>query len=511
MHNRKKIAIVLAAAMLITGTLNSDSIVQAGEIQSEEVQAVVEETEIPANEQKADGEIGDGSTGTTDTETPETTQPVDETPAFVSPVKINKKADIKLGSGSTNLTKVLYGSSGTIDISTAKKGEWKGLIKKLASRTITSDSMSISPNATGGYNYVATHSGYINITVTYQLEYDPTFLTKSFTIYVTPDMSSTYLEQSTYETTYDGSPYRHENPMAVYRIGGVPGGLTLDANNTFFSYTVSGSKKVNITSASVSGNCIYVYGNGNGTKTITATVNGKEFVLTYQLHGAQLNKTTALIGVKKSVQLKVKNLTYTDTPVWTSSKPSVAEVSETGLVTAKSKAGTTIIRCQVGGYTFAAAVNVAKTKKLKALNKIKDILKVSTYSQPKRMTQGYYDCSSLVWRAFKDNGCNFGIKSGWAPVAAYEGQYLVNKGKKICEWDGSVDAKCVQKMKMQPGDLFFGTGANNGRYRGIDHVETVTGYDIFSMDSEGNVKVIITWANRATGYGRASFFCRPLG
>ena len=127
------------------------------------------------------------------------------------------------------------------------------------------------------------------------------------------------------------------------------------------------------------------------------------------------------------------------------------------------------------------------------------------------MTQGYYDCSSLVWRAFKDNGCNFGIKSGWAPVAAYEGQYLVNKGKKICEWDGSVDAKCVQKMKMQPGDLFFGTGANNGRYRGIDHVETVTGYDIFSMDSEGNVKVIITWANRTTGYGRASFFCRPLG
>lgn len=38
-------------------------------------------------------------------------------------------------------------------------------------------------------------------------------------------------------------------------------------------------------------------------------------------------------------------------------------------------------------------------------------------SQPKRMQEKFYDCSSLVWKSYHKNGVNFGM-AYYAPVAA---------------------------------------------------------------------------------------------
>lgn len=84
------------------------------------------------------------------------------------------------------------------------------------------------------------------------------------------------------------------------------------------------------------------------------------------------------------------------------------------------------------------------------------------YNQDRRMNPGVYDCSSLVFRAYKSAGlllpCD---NANWAPVAANLCYSLENQGK-------SVDS-------LYPGDLLFYGPHNNGRWRGIYHVTMYVG------------------------------------
>lgn len=84
------------------------------------------------------------------------------------------------------------------------------------------------------------------------------------------------------------------------------------------------------------------------------------------------------------------------------------------------------------------------------------------YNQGRRMNPGVYDCSSLVFRAYKSAGlllpCD---NANWAPVAANLCYSLENQGK-------SVDS-------LYPGDLLFYGPHNNGRWRGIYHVTMYVG------------------------------------
>lgn len=83
------------------------------------------------------------------------------------------------------------------------------------------------------------------------------------------------------------------------------------------------------------------------------------------------------------------------------------------------------------------------------------------YSQELRHSGKYYDCSSLVYYAWKDAGVD--ISYGGATTAAYEALGLANSSKtEVYE-------------QLQPGDLIFYSFEKNGAYLNITHVGIYVG------------------------------------
>ena len=93
----------------------------------------------------------------------------------------------------------------------------------------------------------------------------------------------------------------------------------------------------------------------------------------------------------------------------------MASVSANGMVKAK-KTGNAVIKAKIGDNLIGCAVSVVTKNKKNTINTALQIAR-GTYSQPKRMLSGYYDCSSLVWRSYHKNGVTFG-NAYYAPVAA---------------------------------------------------------------------------------------------
>lgn len=83
------------------------------------------------------------------------------------------------------------------------------------------------------------------------------------------------------------------------------------------------------------------------------------------------------------------------------------------------------------------------------------------YSQPLRDSGNYYDCSSLVFYAWKSAGVS--ITYGGSNTAAPEAEYCTKNGRTVSEKD------------MKPGDLIFYSFTNNGRYKNISHVGVYVG------------------------------------
>lgn len=242
-----------------------------------------------------------------------------------------------------------------------------------------------------------------------------------------------------------------------------------------------------------SGGKIVLRPNASGTTRVTLTINGQDFKVTIKTVELSMNKESVLLAPNKTSQLKVKG---TKASVkWSSTNPKIVKVSSGGKITALKK-GNAVIKAKVGNNTIGCVVSVASQAKCKAVKQAIHICTTSQYSQPKRMLQGYYDCSSLVWRAYKSAGIYLG-SSSYAPVAADLGRWCVLKKKTV---SGGLSYKNVQNMKLNAGDLLFKDGEKNGRYRGIYHVEMITGYVCYGFDSKGKPILELTWANRDTGY-----------
>lgn len=97
------------------------------------------------------------------------------------------------------------------------------------------------------------------------------------------------------------------------------------------------------------------------------------------------------------------------------------------------------------------------------------------YSQPKRtQTPDYYDCSSLVYYAYREMSVNLCNEEEKPPVAADEAKYLLELGKLIeCNDDEINEEEMLEKLK--PGDLIFYSNHSNNRFMDITHVAMYIG------------------------------------
>ena len=83
------------------------------------------------------------------------------------------------------------------------------------------------------------------------------------------------------------------------------------------------------------------------------------------------------------------------------------------------------------------------------------------YSQPKRDSGAYFDCSSLAFYSWESAGVN--IMYDGSNVAAAEAHYCATNGK------------VVKESEIKPGDLIFYSYENNDRYKNISHVGIYVG------------------------------------
>ncbi len=97
------------------------------------------------------------------------------------------------------------------------------------------------------------------------------------------------------------------------------------------------------------------------------------------------------------------------------------------------------------------------------------------YSQAKRDSGDYYDCSSLTYYSYKEAGITLSYHG--SNTAASQEQLLSDRGCEIAYED------------IQPGDLIFYSFTRNGRYKNISHVAVYAGngYLVDASSSKGYV------------------------
>ena len=117
------------------------------------------------------------------------------------------------------------------------------------------------------------------------------------------------------------------------------------------------------------------------------------------------------------------------------------------------------------------------------------------YSQPKRMKKKYYDCSSLVWKAYRKMGKYICGAYGYAPVAADIGHWLVRTKRSL----GYFKESKIDKLFYLPGDVLLKVHMRSDRYRGIGHIEMITGYSLHGFIDKKPV-LYLTWGAREEGY-----------
>lgn len=253
--------------------------------------------------------------------------------------------------------------------------------------------------------------------------------------------------------------------------------------------SLSGSKKLILTASQA------------GTVKLSIVLNNRTYYLDVTVKNVTMKSDSALLTSGGTKQMKLKG--YSGKVKWKSMNKKIARVTSKGLVKGK-KTGNTVVYTTVKGQRIGCAISVVKTKYKKVVSSAKQIAKTCQYSQEKRMQSGYYDCSSLVWKSYRKIGKNFG-NSSYAPVAADIAKWCVTNKKKI---QGGLSAKNISAMKLRPGDLMFECGANNGRYKGIYHVEMFVGYSCQGFDGEEPVLGTL-WAARPSNYYYQEMMVRP--
>lgn len=231
------------------------------------------------------------------------------------------------------------------------------------------------------------------------------------------------------------------------------------------------------------GQCCFVPA-GPGSVKIALLIDGKQFIQTVKCINPVLSEDAVLLKKGKKTSITVENIPPYMSVTYKSSNKKIAKVSESGTITAKKNGNAVITVTVNGSIVLKCNVTVGTKKSLKAVHEAEAVLGAK-YSQEKRMSKGYYDCSSLVWRAYKAAGAPLTDDKA-APVAADLAKYLEKKATVI-------SYKYVEADKLEPGDLIFYAGTtDNGRYKSICHVAMYFGDSVEKVSGKDkNVGKII--------------------
>lgn len=213
----------------------------------------------------------------------------------------------------------------------------------------------------------------------------------------------------------------------------------------------------------------YITGQKKGTTTVSVEIDGVVKTIQVTVTTPKVNKEFILTSKGTRQIIKITGAGAGSKIRYTSRNSKVATVSKNGVIKSK-RSGFSLVTVEVDGALLTVSVNVAPKKAVKAvLNALK--AEGAVYSQARRMSKGYYDCSSLVWRSYKTVGAYFGDRH-YAPVAANEALYCVRHKM-------SIRKKNINKLnKLQSGDLvFYSRGIRNGRYKNIYHVAIYMGQE----------------------------------
>lgn len=192
--------------------------------------------------------------------------------------------------------------------------------------------------------------------------------------------------------------------------------------------------------------------NKKSAQKITLTVDGKVLTFKVVFSNPKLNKQVMVVKKGKKLNMPVKELQKDSVVTCQMADDAIASVTKDGKVKG-DKIGTTWMNVDVDGKTFSVLVVVQTGKMYKVVKYAADQIGVAKYSQEKRMQKGYYDCSSLVWRAYKAAGLNIG-KTTWALNSNGFANYYYKKGKHY------IGKNLKSNKKLKCGDIII-----RGKYK----------------------------------------------
>lgn len=313
--------------------------------------------------------------------------------------------------------------------------------------------------------------------------------------FVTPVAPGTTKIEVTVRDEYNGT-YRYVVPIRVvipkFTITqtNLAKGSTMvlplaDHGNCMVTAVSDKEEAVQVQSVSAFG--VTIKANQTGTAVITGMLNGVSFTCKVTVTNPKLKVYYGFYQKKKSFKLSVTGLNAASKPQWVSTDSSVAAVNQTGKVNT-TKIGSTVIQCVVDGKTLQYYLAVSTKTAVKAMRYGYKQVGKKKYSQGRRMSANYFDCSSFVYRSYRAAGKYLVCRTKWAPVAADIAKYYVRKGKQI-----KASGKYYDLKKLRPGDLICwgGTGAKrNGRYKRIYHISIYIGNGL-TMESSSTCNNVV--------------------
>lgn len=390
--------------------------------------------------------------------------------------------DILVITQSWNTVDVMAGDTGILRPQTEDLKDFWGQPVQIASWVYTSNEPSVvSVDGNGFYQALRMGSG--EVFIRGYSSSGMLMFSATCTIQVSVDMSGVTLEKSSLTGYLCGESQFSENIQIL-------SSYVLNEENSEFTYSSTNSDMS--VGCSLKDNMLIIESGSEGKTVLSVTINGKVFEVSVTITRLEISKRSYVGSKGKTLRLRIKGTG--EKVVW-SSNSKAAKVNGSGTVRLRRN-GNAVITANVAGHKLGCAISVISPKLLKVVKRAKYIGENWTYSQPKRMKKGYYDCSSLVWRTYGQIGKKFGM-ANYAPVAADLAKWCKKHGKVLTR---SYTRQHIQKMKFRPGDLMFETGQDNGRYKGIYHVEMFVGYAVADFDETGKPVLNELWAARPEGY-----------